>query len=167
MAKDQEEYGSEITSRYGNHIRVRVNGLLLVDDQLLCVGHQMSSSPNRLFWAPPGGGLAFGERMEEAVQREFLEETGLSVSVGEMISVTEFINDPLHAVELFFKITSHHGILQKGKDPEHDRKDQIICQVKFIPVSELNRMPPEQAHVVLRKFRSFEESGSWKGFLHR
>jgi ADP-ribose pyrophosphatase YjhB (NUDIX family) len=39
-------------------------------------------------WGPPGGVIRRGERLEEALHREILEETGLSVQVGHLVQVT-------------------------------------------------------------------------------
>ena len=39
-------------------------------------------------WGLPGGALGYGERLEEGVHREILEETGISVEVGPLLQVT-------------------------------------------------------------------------------
>lgn len=43
-------------------------------------------------WEFPGGKVEDGESCEQAIIREFMEEFGIDVSVGEQISETEFEN---------------------------------------------------------------------------
>jgi 8-oxo-dGTP diphosphatase len=43
---------------------------------------------DRIAWGLPGGAIRYGERLEDAIRREILEETGLSVEVGGLLQVT-------------------------------------------------------------------------------
>ncbi|PWJ56746.1 NUDIX domain-containing protein [Dyadobacter jejuensis] len=156
-----------IDQHYGGRIRVRVCGVLVESDSILLVGHQQGAHPENLFWAPPGGGVDFGEEMEQALKREFLEETGLDIEVEELLSVSEFLDHPLHAVELFFKVKVRAGRLVKGQDPEMEKDQQIIKKVMFVPASHLESMPDANKHVVLRKFKSLDEVAQWKGLIPR
>jgi 8-oxo-dGTP diphosphatase len=40
-------------------------------------------------WSIPGGGLHHGERLEDAVCREVIEETGITIRIGGLIGVFE------------------------------------------------------------------------------
>jgi ADP-ribose pyrophosphatase YjhB (NUDIX family) len=40
-------------------------------------------------WRPPGGGMEFGEAAEQTLAREFLEEFGEEIAVGERLAVIE------------------------------------------------------------------------------
>jgi 8-oxo-dGTP diphosphatase len=42
-------------------------------------------------WEFPGGKVEFGEKLAEAVAREFLEEYGILIQVGELLSVDDHI----------------------------------------------------------------------------
>jgi ADP-ribose pyrophosphatase YjhB (NUDIX family) len=42
-------------------------------------------------WEFPGGGVRFGERLEDAVRREFLEEYGIRIRPVELLCVTNHI----------------------------------------------------------------------------
>src|SRR5688572_12398154 len=98
---------SSIHSLYGEKIRVRVCGLCWQDGRLLMVKHNGLAEGG--FWAPPGGGLEFGENLHVRLEKEFIEETGLQISVGEFQFGCEFIQTPLHAIELFFQVSVNGG----------------------------------------------------------
>ena len=101
MTQVMDSSREEVRKLYGNRLRLRVCGLYREADQLLMVRHR-SIGPTDTFWCPPGGGSQFGETATEALVREFLEETGLEVEIGNMLFVNEFMQPPLHALELFF-----------------------------------------------------------------
>lgn len=95
------------------------------------------------FWAPPGGGMEFGESAKETLKREFKEETGLSIQVGRLSFITEFIRSPLHAVELFFEVKAAEGTLQTGSDPE---LPSLIKEARFLAVDEIDALPVQAKH---------------------
>lgn len=49
------------------------------------------TEPNRGEWSLPGGAVQAGEKLQEAVRREILEETGLAVRVEEVVEVLDRI----------------------------------------------------------------------------
>lgn len=129
---------------YGNRTRVRVCGILALNDQILLVNHRGLTDGS--FWSPPGGGIEFGISAHEALVREFREETGLIVEVGSFLFVTELVRPPLHAVELFFSVTLAGGTLQTGRDPEMGDAVQLIHDVRFMHFKEIDAMPPGEKH---------------------
>lgn len=122
---------------FGDKLRVRVNGILLRDNAVLLVNLK-SPTRDEPFWTPPGGGVEFGESMTTALEREFLEETGLAVQVSSLLFVSEYVKPPWHAVELYFKCIELGGELKKGSDPELDSNNQMIQDVQFIPINRLD-----------------------------
>ncbi|MCS7077527.1 MAG: NUDIX domain-containing protein [Bacteroidia bacterium] len=123
-------------------MRVRVCGIHIQDKKILLVKHRALQEEG-FFWAPPGGGLQFGETLSEALKREFLEETGLIVTVSSLIAVTEYIQLPLHAIELFYQVIVVDGRLIQGKDPEISEDNQIISGVKMLSLSEIQQLKQE------------------------
>lgn len=146
---------AEIKKLYGGSVRVRVGGLCVQQDRILLVNHALYG-PEGTFWSPPGGGVQFGESAEMALVREFKEETGLDVEVGELLLVHEHIAAPLHAVELFFRIKSFIGNAEAGADPELSADGQIIREVRFLDWEQIQRYHPGQRHRILNMAASIE-----------
>lgn len=133
---------SEVQKFYGNRLRVRACGVCIKEDSLLMVRHLISHQD---FWAPPGGGIQLGERATDCLRREFKEETGLLVEPGNFLFACEFIQPPLHAIEVFFAVAMLSDQLQAGTDPEKD-SPSIIQAVKFMPWNEIKELPSHQRH---------------------
>ncbi len=66
-------------SRYGAY------GVFIQDSKILLT--LKKSGPYKGLWDLPGGGIEFGETPEEALKREFLEETALMVDQLELLCI--------------------------------------------------------------------------------
>lgn len=146
----------EIENIFGNKLRLRVSGICIQDDSILLIKH-LAIGKKGILWAPPGGGLQFGETITETVKREFLEETGLLIEVGELIMVNEYLESPLHAIELFFKVIINSGVLKKGSDPEMSPENQIISEIKFIPFEELALLESGTLHSMFKTYKKVSD----------
>ena len=152
----------QIVQAFGNRLRVRVCGICIRGDSLLMVKHGSMGTTGQ-FWAPPGGGLHYGERTEDALEREFAEETGLWVTTGKFLFVHEFLKEPLHGIELFFEVQETGGHLQTGQDPEMLQHEQIIEEVRFADFSELKNLPEGALHNIFSYCQSVEELLQMRG----
>ena len=150
---------AEVVKIYGNKVRVRACGICWDEDALLLVNHTSLSASN--FWAPPGGGVEFGQSIEACLTREFLEETGLTISVGRFMFGCEFISDPLHSIELFFEIQALEGRLRIGRDPEI----QIIDDVKFLKFDQIRALPKTQTHGIFQYAATPADLNKLTGFF--
>ena len=97
--------------------------------------------------------------------REFKEETGLSIEVGEFLFINEFISSPFHAIELFFKVKVAKGELKLGKDPELEIDNQIFTGIKFMDIEELEREKTQNIHNVLRNCKGIEDILDLRGYF--
>jgi 8-oxo-dGTP diphosphatase len=134
---------NEVQKFYGNRLRVRSCGICIKEDSLLMVNH--FGITHKDFWAPPGGGIQFGEHASDCLIREFKEETGLSIEAGKFMFACEFIQPPLHAIEVFFEVSLLSQHLRLGADPEKG-SPSIIRSVKFMPWNEIEELPSDQRH---------------------
>lgn len=128
---------------FGNKLRIRICGLCVEDGRLLMIKH--TGINEGAFWSPPGGGLQFGETIENCLAREFYEETYLDIRILKFQFVCEFVNPPLHAIELFFQVEINHGLLKTGYDPEM-KDNQIIQEAKFLSWDEIDSLTPVSRH---------------------
>jgi ADP-ribose pyrophosphatase YjhB (NUDIX family) len=69
-------------------ISVRVYGILVNENGQVLVSDEFIRG--EYFTKFPGGGLEFGEGTRDCLKREFMEEMGLEVRVGEHIYTTDF-----------------------------------------------------------------------------
>jgi 8-oxo-dGTP diphosphatase len=152
----------DISKLYGNKLRVRVCGLCFHHNALLMINH--SGITTKDFWAPPGGGIELGETTIETLEREFKEETGLKVTAGEFRFGCEFINAPLHAIELFFLAHYQDGEIKKGSDPEMSSGNQIIKAVRWMTFDEIRNIPPQHLHGTFSFCKRPEEILQLTGF---
>jgi len=109
--------------------KVTVDGILIENNEILLV--QRKHDPFKGQWALPGGFVEYGERAEDAVMREFLEETGLQTAVQMLAGVfSDPGRDPRgHTITIVYLLERTHGELHAGDD---------ASTVKFFKV---NRLP--------------------------
>lgn len=161
LMKDSQ---NEIMQIFGGKVRIRICGICFKDNQILLVKHAPLGEKGYL-WAPPGGGIEFGESYENCLVREIKEETGLTVKVKGFLFANEYISPPLHALEFFFETELIGGQLKQGKDPELEDGTQIINQVDFIELSEIKAMDRLNLHALFSYAESKNEILNLTGFL--
>lgn len=159
-----DQLGQKIIEEFGNKLRVRVCGICVEGDSLLLVNHHSLNKGND-FWAPPGGGMDFGQSAVDNLKREFLEETGLKIQVEKFLCVHEYLKAPLHAIELFFMVRVAGGSLIKGIDPELEKSGQIIRDVQFVTMSNIKDMQPDNVHQLIRHLDDIAEIDKLNGYF--
>lgn len=155
---------AKISEAYGEKLRVRVCGVSIIDNKLLLVHHKSLGQTGSL-WAPPGGGMEYGESAEAALIREFKEETGLTIEIKEFLFVHEYLDHPLHGIELFFSVNVISGALKLGTDPEMSTDDQILTEIGYYHLDSLREQKMESLHFVLQNSKTNDELINRKGYF--
>ena len=146
----------ETNQFYTNKLRVRVCGICMQGNAILLVCHRGLIN-GKDFWAPPGGGLVFGESVREGLKREFAEETGFEIKSGRFLFFNEFLQPPLHALELFFEVQPVSGDLIIGTDPDLPADKQLITDVRYLNFQELQKIPLNQKHSIFHELVNFDD----------
>jgi ADP-ribose pyrophosphatase YjhB (NUDIX family) len=154
----------EIEEKFGGRLRTRVNGVLIQNDEILLIKHQMGA--DKYFWNVPGGGMEYGTSIVENLKREYLEETGLSIEVGRFLCTFEYLDPPLHAVELYFEVTQTGGKLIKGTDPELSSENQLITEICYLNIKKLTLIKNDDKHRLFWGIKSLNDVRMWKGYFN-
>ncbi|HEY0719739.1 MAG TPA: NUDIX hydrolase [Gammaproteobacteria bacterium] len=115
---------------------VAVGAIVRRGDDILLV--LRGTPPNENQWAIPGGRLHLGETLQQAAEREILEETGVLIKAGEVIYTFEHIvrdrdgNVQFHYVVLDLAAEYQSGEPQAGDDAR---------EAGWIPLAQLAQWP--------------------------
>ena len=91
--------------RYG----ISAAALIVQIDQVLLVNHRENGKYD--FWVPPGGSLVGSESILDCARRETLEETGLTIELGQILYIQELWEPGYHFCKFFILCTDFSGDL--------------------------------------------------------
>lgn len=96
---------------------VGVAGILLNEQGRVLLGRRSPTSTYSGLWCIPCGYVEYDEEVRAALQREFLEETGLVVKPGQVFTaLSNFHNPAQHTVGIWFWVEKCSGLEQAGDD---------------------------------------------------
>ena len=112
---------------------VRVYGLLLDPQNRLLVSDEYIKG--EFFTKLPGGGLEFGEGTIDGLAREFMEETGITVTVGAHLYTTDFFqisafNKKDQIISIYYMVNSSDTAKIKTSEKNFDFSPAQIADTK-------------------------------------
>lgn len=120
-----------------NTFRIRVTGLLIEDDKILLLEQNTSGRK----YSIPGGGVEVNETLEQAMIREFKEETGLTIKPNRILFITEYDKDlNTHVIEIAFTVSRVDKTENIILGIEPGSSDHIIRNYKIVPINELENI---------------------------
>lgn len=138
--------------------RIRVAVVLEQEGRILLVAHRKG---DKRYWLLPGGGVDYGETIEECAKREMREETGLEIEVTRMLYLSEAIcpQGTRHILNVYVLGRIKGGELHKGEE-------DVLDGLEFFPMEELENLtlyPPIQRQLIDSWKNGFQDQLSYLG----
>ncbi|WP_042169204.1 NUDIX hydrolase [Paenibacillus gorillae] len=139
-----------------NLLQVRVTGVLVENETILLVKQNVTSDRN---WSLPGGRVAQGETLEDAIIREIEEETGLITTVSKLLYLCDKPDASPSLVHITFLLHRVGGAIRL---PSNEFDSNPINDVVMVPIHNLAACGFSEKFMTLVQ-KGFPESGSYKG----
>lgn len=115
--------------------QVGVGAFVVREDAILLV--QRGQQPGKGEWAIPGGKVKPGETLHAAAEREILEETGVTIEVGEFAWQFEFIqHDTDGELQHHYVVLDFHARYLAGEP----RPADDVTAARWVHFDELNTL---------------------------
>lgn len=125
---------------YPHHPRPAVGAIVFKDNKILLV--KRGRPPAEGQWAIPGGNIKLGECLQNAAQREILEETGIVIKAGRPVYTFDaIIKDDEGKIQFHYVIVDLEAEFVSGEPlPGDDAED--VRWVTEEELAQLNVSPP-------------------------
>ena len=142
------------TREYPDYPQIAVGAIVIRDNKVLLV--KRSLPPGKGLWAIPGGRVELGETLQEAVEREVREETGVTVRAGNPVYTFDLIErDDAECIRFHYVIVDLVADHVSGEPNPGDD----ACEARWVTREELHDLPASQTtKEVLRKVANFGHS---------
>jgi ADP-ribose pyrophosphatase len=125
-----------LLTEYPDHPRLAVGAIVIKDDRVLLV--KRSKPPGEGLWAIPGGRVELGETLQQAAEREIMEEAGLIIQAKDPVYTFEVIEaDDVGRPRFHYVIVDLIAEYVKGKiNPSDD-----ASEARWVTPQDLERLP--------------------------
>ena len=124
---------------YPDRPRIAVGAIVFKNKEVLLV--QRAQPPSENIWAIPGGSVELGESLQDAAEREILEETGVKIRAGEPVYTFDYIeHDDDGRVRFHYVIVDLSAEFISGEPRAGDDASEA-CWVSSKALADLNVSP--------------------------
>lgn len=122
-----------------DYIGVGVGALIINDEGRFLLGLRGKKAKNEQGkWEIPGGGVEFGETLQQALKREIKEEIGIEIEVISLLQVADHILEKEHWVSPTFICKIISGTPTIMEPEKCDRLEWVtIEEAEKLPLSEV------------------------------
>lgn len=141
---------NRVLNDYPSNPRVAVGAVVFKNNRVLLV--RRGQPPSEDLWAIPGGSVEIGETLQEAAEREILEETGITIRAGEPVYTFDAIERDDTG-----KIRFHYVIIDLGADyiSGDPKAGDDALEARWVTEQEVNELhvSPPTLRLLKGKFR--------------
>jgi ADP-ribose pyrophosphatase len=123
-------------SAYPDHPRAAVGAVVFKEGRVLLV--QRGRPPAQGQWAIPGGNVRLGETLQQAAEREILEETGIRIAAREPVLTFDAIDRDAEG-----RVRFHYVIVDLAADylEGEPRAGDDAAEVRWVSPEDLKTLP--------------------------
>ncbi|MFZ4648039.1 MAG: NUDIX domain-containing protein [Patescibacteria group bacterium] len=145
-----------MTNLPGEIFHVGVYGILINESRILLIKKSRGAYKGMLDL--PGGGIEFGEKIEEALKREFIEETGIRLDnysfLGNQEYFREYTNESgeprkLHHLGLYYKVSAPLQDVKNGPDGQ-DSLGAVFIEIAKLYQTEITPIAKSAIETLLK-----------------
>ena len=135
-----------IENSYPDKPNVAVGAVVFKEERVLLV--RRGQPPSKDLWAIPGGSVEIGETLQQAAEREILEETGITIRAEEPVFTFDVIDrDRAGKIRFHYVIVDLAAVYVAG-DP---KAGDDAAEARWVTAQEIDELPVSAPTVKLLK----------------